>query len=110
MNISAIPDDDEYVALVDMNRTGRIVGGQAVANGVVPWQVSLRNAANSHFCGGSIISNRWALSAAHCTIGRAQTSVRVVVGSNLLNSGGVTHVSSRIINHPSYNANTIANE
>lgn len=50
------------------------------------------------------------MSAAHCTIGRAQTAVNVVVGTIFLNSGGVVHRSSRIVNHPSYNANTIAND
>lgn len=48
--------------------------------------------------------------AAHCTVGRAQTAVRVVVGTVLLNSGGISHTSSRIVNHGSYNANTIAND
>lgn len=91
-------------------REGRIVGGSNAALGQFPYQVSLRTAANFHFCGGSIINNRWALSAAHCTIGRAQNAVRVVVGTVLLNSGGVTHVSSRIVNHPSYNSGTIAND
>lgn len=59
---------------------------------------------------GSIINNRWTLSAAHCTIGRAQTAVRVVVGTATLNAGGVMHTSSRVVNHPSYNAQTIAND
>jgi trypsin len=91
-------------------REGRIVGGSNAALGQFPYQVSLRTAANFHFCGGSIINNRWVLSAAHCTIGRAQNAVRVVVGTVLLNSGGVTHTSSRIVNHPSYNSQTIAND
>ena len=87
---------------------GRIVGGRAAALGEFPYQASLRTATNFHFCGAVIISNRWVLSAAHCTINRAQTSVRVVVGSVLLNSGGVVHLSSRIVNHPQYNSQWIS--
>ncbi|CAO1321100.1 unnamed protein product [Diamesa serratosioi] len=87
-----------------------IVGGAPANLGQIPWQVSLRTTGNFHFCGASIIADRWVLSAAHCTIGRAQTSVNVVVGTVLLNSGGVVIRSSRIVNHPSYNANTIAND
>ena len=94
----------------DVFRTGRIVGGFGASAGQFPYQVSLRSAANNHFCGGSIINNRWALSAAHCTIGRAQNAVRVVVGTVFLNSGGISHTSSRIVNHPSYNSQTIAND
>lgn len=55
-------------------------------------------------------SYRWALSAAHCTVGRGQTAVRVVVGSIFLNSGGVGHQSSSVVNHPQYNSQTIAND
>jgi trypsin len=95
---------------VIFEREGRIVGGSNANLGQYPYQVSLRTAANFHFCGGSIINNRWILSAAHCTIGRAQNAVRVQVGTVLLNSGGVQHTSSRIVNHPSYNSNTIAND
>lgn len=93
-----------------LQRVGRIIGGSNASNGQFPYQVSLRTAANFHFCGGSIINNRWIYSAAHCTVGRGQTAVRVVVGTVFLNSGGVTHTSSRIVNHPNYNSNTIAND
>ncbi|XP_053685195.1 chymotrypsin-2-like [Sabethes cyaneus] len=89
---------------------GRIVGGQNAASGQFPYQVSLRSSANSHFCGASIINNRWVLSAAHCTVGRTLANTRVVVGTHLLLSGGFSHASSRIVNHGSYNSNTLAND
>ncbi|XP_001662078.2 chymotrypsin-2 [Aedes aegypti] len=89
---------------------GRIVGGTNAASGQFPYQVSLRSSTNAHFCGASIINNRYVLSAAHCTVGRTLANTRVVVGTHLLNSGGVAHNSARIVNHPSYNANTLAND
>jgi hypothetical protein len=50
------------------------------------------------------------LSAAHCTFGRANNGVFAVVGTSFLNSGGVSHRSERIVNHPSYNNRNVANE
>ncbi|XP_065084074.1 chymotrypsin-2-like [Ochlerotatus camptorhynchus] len=89
---------------------GRIVGGQNAASGQFPYQVSLRSSNNAHFCGGSIVNNRYVLSAAHCTFGRTSADTRVVVGTHLLNSGGTIHYTTNIINHGSYNPNTLAND
>ncbi|XP_019548753.3 chymotrypsin-2-like [Aedes albopictus] len=89
---------------------GFIVGGSNAGEGQFPYQVSLRSAANAHFCGGSIINNNWVLSAAHCTVGRTTANTIVVAGTLLLNAGGERHPSSQIINHPQYSSLTLAND
>ena len=56
----------------------RIVGGRAAQPHSFPWMVSLRDESNpqngpsGHFCAGSLITDRWIISASHCfpTLGR----------------------------------------
>ncbi|PSN32218.1 Chymotrypsin-2 [Blattella germanica] len=77
--------------------SSRVVGGSNAQTGEFPFQVSLRSASsNSHFCGGSIISSDYVLTAAHCVDGSSGSSIVVVTGSIHLNSGGARHGVSRV--------------
>jgi elastase-2 len=59
-----------------------IIGGVEATPGEFPWQLSQQRqgASWSHSCGASLLSARYALSAAHCVEGAAVATLRVVAG------------------------------
>lgn len=94
--------------LNDFEIEPRIINGQNSTRGKFPFYVFLRININGRTakCGGSLISNQWIVSAAHCLNGAA--SVEVNLGSlranNLTEEGRVAvNVSKSGIHvHPKY--------
>uniref|UniRef100_A0A2L2XYQ7 Plasminogen n=1 Tax=Parasteatoda tepidariorum TaxID=114398 RepID=A0A2L2XYQ7_PARTP len=81
-----------------------------------PWQVSLQYIEvepNGHFCGGTLISPQWVISAAHCFLGiKHPSEVRVVLGSHLKfkkTKYEVTRVAERIISYPDLEEDSLKN-
>ncbi|KAF3838590.1 hypothetical protein F7725_010358 [Dissostichus mawsoni] len=83
----------------------RIVGGTAVIPGEIPWQVALVERSGDLFCGGSILSNQWVITAAHCLM-EAEHSFFIRVGEHNINIKEGTEHDYDVLEqhmHPRYN-------
>ncbi|XP_036037176.1 cationic trypsin-like [Onychomys torridus] len=85
----------------------KIIRGYACGNNSVPYQVSLN--AGYHLCGGSLVSDQWVLTAAHCykpqlQVRLGESNIRKVEGSEQI------VYAAKIIPHPKYNNDTTDND
>jgi secreted trypsin-like serine protease len=79
-----------------------IVGGTAATQGEFPWAVALVNKGTTQaFCTGSLISNRWVVTAAHCVSGLSPSSIEVMAGHVNLTYASRLSVRQVVI-HPEY--------
>ncbi|KAJ8272174.1 hypothetical protein COCON_G00110330 [Conger conger] len=88
----------------------RIVNGEEAVPHSWPWQVSLQDYTGFHFCGASLISEFWVVTAAHCGV---RTSHRVILGEHDRSSNAESIQTMRIakvFKHPRYNGYTINND
>ncbi|NWI69691.1 OVCH2 protein, partial [Todus mexicanus] len=83
----------------------RIVGGNQVKQGSHPWQVSLKRR-QKHFCGGTIVSAQWVVTAAHCILDRNLLEyLNVTAGEHDLRireNGEQTLPVKYVIKHPNF--------
>ncbi|XP_010867502.2 trypsin-3 [Esox lucius] len=95
-----------FAALVEESDE-KIVGGFECPSHSVPYQVSLN--IGYHFCGGSLISSLWVVSASHCY----KTSIQVRLGEHNIEQNEGTEQwinSAKIIRHPNYNSYNLDND
>jgi trypsin len=92
----------------------RIVGGQEVDVGSVPYQISLQYY-DSHICGGSILNENYIVTAAHCAAVGSASSFKVAAGIHSIRAGAnepnkqVIQVSA-VVSHEDYNDFDISND
>ncbi|EOB04249.1 Transmembrane protease, serine 9, partial [Anas platyrhynchos] len=88
-----------------LSKPSKIVGGTDASRGEIPWQVSLKED-SMHFCGATIIGDRWLLSAAHCFNETDPEEIEAYMGTTSLNGTDNNTVRvnvTRVIQHPLFN-------
>jgi hypothetical protein len=95
--------------------SGKITGGASAVISDFPWQVYFIS--GNFRCGGSIISNRWVVTAAHCTFNDTGTpipvstmSVRVGLNNPQNVSEGKTYPVSQAIVNAGFDSQTLLND
>lgn len=86
-----------------------LIGGRHAPPATYPYQVSLQNNKH-HFCGGSIISTKWVLTAAHCVHKKVANEVTVFAGSIYLYKKGDRYTVELVKIHEDYNDVTTVND
>jgi len=92
-------------------RKSRIVGGVVTEVNEYPWQVGIVDKGYTQvWCGASLISDRWILTAAHCTRGESGGNIQALLGEHDYSSNKETNMVrvgiAEIINHPDYHHQT----
>ena len=93
----------------------KIVGGSATVIADFPWQVYYIS--GNFRCGGSIISGKWVITAAHCTknstggaISASDMFVKVGADNPSNVNEGKTYSVSQVIVHPGFDNQTLLND
>lgn len=91
------------VIKIQPNHEDRIANGLNATVDQFPYMVSIRHASNlQHYCGGSILSSQWILTAGHCVEDPDPAKLIIYVGSISLKSGGFKYKVSNVILHENY--------
>ncbi|XP_017020396.1 chymotrypsin-2-like [Drosophila kikkawai] len=117
-----LPKPDLYLAVIvllaiasvaqALPMSGRVVNGTDSSVEKYPFVISLRGPSGSHWCGGSIISKQFVMTAAHCTDGSTANQLTVQYGVTTISAQGPNVVRvKKIIQHEDYSPeNSYAND
>uniref|UniRef100_A0A3P9MIY7 trypsin n=1 Tax=Oryzias latipes TaxID=8090 RepID=A0A3P9MIY7_ORYLA len=97
-----------FEGAVALQEDEKIVGGFECQKNSVPYQVSLFTGYN--YCGGTLLSEQWVLSAAHC---EPKSNLEVRLGEHDIwePEGTEQHImSAKFIRHPNYDPRTQDND
>ena len=86
-----------------------IVSGEEAAAAEWPWQVALVSR-GVQFCGGSLVSPRHVVTAAHCTEDLTASQLSVLAGTVDLDAGGQRRPVATIHQHEGYHGDTLRND
>jgi secreted trypsin-like serine protease len=96
----------------DVPPVQKIIGGFPVAAGTYPFYAMMQTFSGSFFCGSSLVTPEFILTAAHCVNGRTSSSIKFLIGalcpyeSGNCGQYGELKYAWQIYKHPQYNAST----
>jgi hypothetical protein len=114
---SEIGPGDHFIAFYTGTKQEqtKITGGTTASISDFPWQVYFRT--GDYRCGGSLISENWVITAAHCTedesgirIPASRMSVKVGANNPTSTSEGEVYTISEVVVNENYNNETLEND
>lgn len=99
------------ITLIGHSQETNIIGGNNTTIENNPWQISIRRN-GAHWCGGSILTPEWILTAAHClnNVPINQFEVAAGITDRTENINGQYIDVAQVIIHPAYDPSTSNND